>query len=79
MGMLASSSFRCSDKWFCVLFSFKWVTNICVRSAILPAFQGVGDGLVVKFGSTGGTVKLSAVCGDGYWLWGNLGVLDLCA
>ena len=66
VGMLAMRFFCCCFSFASSLFSRRIVCSICDSSRFpAPSLVGLGEGLVVKCGCTGGTVWLSPVCGDG--------------
>ena len=66
VGMLAMRFFCCCFSFASSLFSCRIVCSICDSSRFpAPWLVGMGEGLVVKCGSTGGTVWSSPVHGEG--------------
>ena len=66
VGLLAMRFFCCCFSFASSLFSRRIVCSICDSSRFpVPWLVGMGEGLVVKCGSTGGTVWSSPVHGDG--------------
>ena len=69
VGMLAIRFFCCCFSFASSLFLRRIVCSICDSSRFpAPWLVGIGEGLVVKCGSTGGTVWSSPVRGDGWGL-----------
>ena len=65
VGMLARRFFFCCFSFASLLFSRKIVCSICDSSRFpVPWLAIMGEGLVVKCGSTGGTVWSSPVRGE---------------